>query len=82
VNAENEQRLLTTLELIENDLETTTLAMLAIMPPLITIAFQNDPRKSQEMIKQIASLGEVHGDAAADIRNRALERLQEAEKSY
>lgn len=76
MSEEREEILLTTLELIENDLETIALSALAIIPPLIHLSLPDTlwPR-AETLIRQMLELGEAHGKAAKEIRTRLKQVL-------
>ena len=83
-----EERLIRTLELIDNDLETLALAFLAVVPPLIHMAFASMPNdrvgidayggsQQAEVLSEILSgLAEAHGERALAIRTQLTETLK------
>ncbi len=77
MNWKDEQRLLTTLELIENDLETLALAILATVPPLVQISLANMPGKADELIEIINGLGDAHEKGAIELRSKLQQDLND-----
>ena len=72
----NEERLIKTLELIDNDLETIALTISAMLPPLILGPDALPYAKRVEQVETIAGLAEAHGKRALAIRTELQETLK------
>ena len=71
------EQMLSTLELIDNDLETLALALVAAIPPLIHMGFRQDQQEiADSLSQQIIGLADTHESAAAEIRARLKETLR------
>lgn len=72
----NDERLLGVLSLIENDLETMALSILAVVPPLIHLSLPWELEAQADILSGILQgLGEAHRKGAEEIRARLKEAL-------
>ena len=76
MSPDNDERLLSVLALIENDIETLALSMLALAPPLIHLSLpQSMQQEADHLAEILIGLGEAHRGHAVDIHTKLREKL-------